>query len=369
MRDKLIGKLRCLQAAVLVFFIIHGGVFGPGVNLLIKVAEEDMWMATIIGCILGFIPFYLYISLSAKHPDKNIFEIIESSLGKFFGKCIVTLITLFAISFVLYYFWNLTNLISSQYLYKTPQLFVYIIFAVPMIYILSKGIKVALRSITIIFFLTMILYIITFISLVPQAHVDNLFPILKDGILPVIHAAFGFVAYCITPLLFIGAIPVHYYEDKENYKKYMIIAYIVACVTVFAIPFLVITIFGIDLAQLYQYPEFQILRRVTIGGFIERVESTLSIQWIFELFVLITIGMYFIKQGVYHIFHIKKNWVKVGLNGLFLIFSIFASINFFSNNTIANQISVRQYPFVCYGFLIFFLLLYIFISIKKKRKS
>ena len=367
MRDKLIGKLRCFQAAILLFFIIHGGIFGTGVNILLKLAEEDMWIATITGIILGFIPFYLYISLSTKHPDKNIFEIIESVFGKGIGKVIVAIITLFAISFTLFYFWDLTNLISSQYLYNTPQLFVYIIFAIPLVYILSKGIKVALRSIVVIFFITMILYIITFVSLVPQAQIINLYPILKNGIAPVIHAAFGFIAYCISPILFIGAIPVHYYEDKENYKKYMIISYIISSITVFAIPFLVITVFGIDLAQLYQYPEFQILRRVSIGGFIERVESTLSIQWIFELFVLITMGMYFIKQGIYHIFHVKKNWLKTVLNGLFLIVSIICSINFFENNTVANQFSVRQYPFVCYGFLLFFFLLYVIISLKKKR--
>ena len=41
MKDRLIGKLRCLQSAVLVFFIIHGGIFGAGINLLIKISKED----------------------------------------------------------------------------------------------------------------------------------------------------------------------------------------------------------------------------------------------------------------------------------------------------------------------------------------
>ena len=71
MRDRLIGKLRCLQSAVLVFFIIHGGIFGAGINLLIKVSKEDMWLSTLIGCMIGFIPFYLYASLSTKYPDKK----------------------------------------------------------------------------------------------------------------------------------------------------------------------------------------------------------------------------------------------------------------------------------------------------------
>jgi len=369
MRDKLIGKLRCVEAAILVFFIIHGGIFGAGVNILVKTAEEDMWLACLIGCILGFIPFYAYISLSNAHPDKNIFEIVESVFGKILGKVMVFIITLFAISFILFYFWNLTNLISSQYLYNTPQIFIYIIFAIPLIYILSKGIKVALQSIIIIFVITAIIYIITFFSLLPQSNFLNLMPILKDGILPVLEAALGFIAYSITPLLFIGSIPVHYYEDKENYKKYMIIGYIISCLAVFAIPYLVITIFGIDLVQLYQYPEFQILKRVSIGGFIERIESTLSIQWIFELFVLITIGMYFIKQGIYHVFYIKNKNIKAVLNVVFLIISIIGSSIIFRNNTIANQFSVKLYPYVCYGFLMFFFILYTIISIKKKRKS
>lgn len=369
MRDKLIGKLRCLQAAIIVFFIINGGIFGSGINMLIKTSEEDVWLATILGIILGFIPFYMFISLSASNPDRNIFEIIESIFGKIFGKVIVTIITIFAISFVLFSYWHLTNLISSQYLYKTPQLFIYILFAIPMIYILSKGIKVAIRSTTIIFFITIFLYIITFVSLVPQVKIINLFPILKNGITPVISTSFGYIAYSVVPTIFLGAIPVHYYEDKKNYKKYMIISYVVSSMTVFVIPFLIITIFGIDLAQLYQYPEFQILRRVSLGGFIERIESTLSLQWIFELFVLIVIGMYFIKQGIYHILHIKNNYLKLGLNGLFLILSIIGSLNFFRNNTMANQFSVNQYPMVCYGFLVFFFIIYILVALKKKRKG
>lgn len=367
MRDKLIGKLRCFQAALLVFFIIHGGMFGAGVNLLLKIAHEDAWIAGILGSIIGFIPFYLFVSFATTHPDGNIFESMETLFGKIFGKIISIIITLFVISFILIYFWNLTNLISSQYLYKTPQLFIYIIFAIPLIYLLLKGIKITLRSITIIFFITTFLYAITFFSLIPQVHFDNVLPILKDGIPPIIEAALGFVAYCISPLIFINAIPVHYYEDKENYKKYMIISYIISSISINIVPFLLVSIFGIDLAALYQYPEFQILRRVSIGGFIERVESTLSIQWIFELFVLVAMGMYFIKQGVYHIFHVKKNYVKTGLNGLFLIIFIFSSLHLFENNTGANEFTVHIYPFVCYGFLLIFGVIYLFNFIQKKR--
>ena len=66
------------------------------------------------------------------------------------------------------------------------------------------------------------------------------------------------------------------YLIRINYSK----------LCVFAIPFLVMSVFGVELATLYQYPEFQILRRVSLGGFIERVESTLSIQWINLITVL-----------------------------------------------------------------------------------
>lgn len=367
MRDRLIGKLRCFQAAILVFFLMHGGIFGTGVNLLIKVAKEDMWIATIIGIIIGFILFYLFISLSAKYPDKNIFEIIESICGKFISKFIIILITLFVATFTLLAYWTLTNLISSQYLYQTPQLFVYIIFAIPIIYILSKGLKVTLRSIIIIFFITAILYIITFIGLVPQVKFSNILPILKDGIISPIKASFGYIAYVITPLFFISTIPVNYYEDKKNYKKYMTISYIISSITIFAITFLVISVFGIELVDLYQYPEFQILRRVSFGGFIERVESTLSIQWVLELFVLITIGMYFIKQGAYHILCIKNKKIKFWLNGIFIIVAILFSLNFFKNNTIANQFSINVYPFICYGFLTFFFIFYLITILKKKH--
>lgn len=367
MRDKFIGKLRCFQASLMVFFILFSGIFGTGINLILKIAEEDCWISAFVTIFLGFIPFYIFLKISASYPNKNIFEIIDYICGKNLGKIINFIIILFSSSFLLLNFWSLTNLISSQFLYKTPQIFVYIIFMIPIVYMLSKKLNVILQSTVLIFFITILLYFITSISLLPQVNILNILPILKNGIAPVIEASFGLTIYCILPLFFISSIPVYYYEDKQNYTKYMIISYFISCLLIFIIPFFIVSVFGIELSQLYQYPEFQILRRISIGGFIERIESTLSVQWIFSLFILIIIGLYFIKTGFYHIFKIKNNFIKITVNFIFLIMIIILGLNTFNNNTIANQFSIKQYPFVCYIFLIFIGFLATIIFIKRKR--
>lgn len=367
MNEKFIGKLRCFQAAILVFFIMHGGIFELGTNILFRIAEEDAWISAILSGILGFIPFYIFISISYSHPNHNIFEIIDITCGKVFGKIITILIILLTASFVFFNFWSLTNLISSQFLYKTPQVFIYIIFTIPIVYMLSKNVKVIFRSVILIFFITITLHVLSVMSLATQLKFINLLPILKDGFLPIFEAAFGLIGYTVLPLFFLTAVPNNYYEDRKNYKKYMIISYIISSITLIIVPLFTISIFGINLTELYQYPEFQILRRVSIGGFIERVESTLSIHWICELFILIIVGFYFINQGIQHFISIKSKGIKYGCNTLLLIIAIITSINFFRNNTIANDFSVTTYPFVCYGFLLLIFILYIIMKIRKKR--
>lgn len=369
MRDKMIGKLRSIQPALLLFLIMHGSLFGVTVNLLLKVAEEDCWIAMIVGAILGFIPFYIFISLSTSYPDLNIFEIIEKICGKYLGKFINIIIFLFVIFYISGFFWNLTNLISSQYLYKTPQFFIYMIFAVAIIYIIHSGMEAMFRSIIIVAIMAFILHMISFFGLVSQVNVQNTMPILKNGFSPVIEAAMGYISFCITPIILLSVFPNNHYEDKDKYKKLMSISYIVSSISVFSIIFFIIGVFGIDLAQLYQYPDFQILRRVTIGDFIERIENTLSIHWIYELFSLVTIGIYFLKTEIHYFFNVKSKTIKYVLNISLLTIFIVGSYYMFQNNTIESNFSTKRYPFVAYLFLAIFLIISIIGIIKKKSKK
>lgn len=360
------GKLKLSQIIIILYFICHGSLLGSTVNALFILGHEDSWIVPIIGAIVGIIPFYLSITLMEKFPDKNIFEIIEYQFGKILGKIINILLILFICSYAIIFFWNLTNFISSQYLYSTPQGFIAILFIIPLIYMLSKGIQVILRSGIIVFIFSFSFFIISACALIPQIQISNIFPVLAKGISSPLKCVWISIAYLVLPTFMITCIPKNSYSSQKNFKKYLIISYFIIQLTIWLTIFCILSVFGIELSILYQYPEFQILRRVSIGGFIERVESTLSIHWILDLFMMITFACYFIKSGILHIFHFQKPFIKKYILNIILAIIIFTSVFIFSSNTSANVFLMKNYPIYCFIFLLGIpLITYIILLIKK----
>lgn len=346
------GKLKLSQLMIVLYFICHGSLLGATTNAMFIFSREDSWMVPILSSIIGFIPFYLSIHLMNKFPDQNIFEIIESQFGKIMGKIINIILIGFISSYAMIFFWNLTNFISSQHLYNTPQTFIAILFTIPITYLLSKGIQVILRSSTIIFFLSFIFFSITAVALIPQIQISNIFPIMADGIISPFKSLFAAIGYLVLPLFMITCIPKKSFEKHEHFSKNMILAYFLVQLTIILIVFCILSIFGIELTLLYQYPEFQILRRVSLGGFIERVESTLSIQWILDLLMMITFICYFIKVGISHIFQLKEKKRNHWILNTVIIIILLISLFIFPDNTSANSFLIKTYPIYCYIILL-----------------
>ena len=170
-------EIKLYQIIIVLYFICHGSLCGIGSRTIFSLAHEDAWIIPIISAIIGLVPFLITICIIEKYPNKNIFEIIEYQFGKIIGKILNIILILFVCSYMIFFYWNFTNFISSQYLYNTPQTFITILFIIPIIYLLSKGIKIILRSSIVIFIMTFSFYIIAAIGLVPQIHVENIYPI------------------------------------------------------------------------------------------------------------------------------------------------------------------------------------------------
>ena len=86
--------------------------------------------------------------------------------------------------------------------------------------------------------------------------------------------------------------------------------YILAGLSLLNVIFMTITIFGIGLSKIYEYPCFEILKRVSILDIIDRVGSILVVEWIFALFILISVAVYFLKMTFIQTFTKFKNSKK-----------------------------------------------------------
>ena len=312
----------------LVFFLIRGAFVGICSNNLYHLVGQNGWVSILISSIIGIIPLMFYFFVMKRYPNKNIFDIIKISFGKYIGSIINIVICLFTLIYASSIFYTLTEFIEIEYLYKTPNIFICIMFSICILYLIHKGIKTISKVSLIFFYIFIFLYILTFLGLFKFSDISNLLPFNEYKINTIFTGIYSVLNYNICPLFLLTFIP---YNKISNDKiiKNTLTFYFLGIISILILYFLVITIYGSHFANIFLYPEFHLLKRFNIISSLERLENILSIVYIFEMVISICISLSFISSYIKN----KKIILIILLNILSL--NMFKSYNdsyyFFSN--------------------------------------
>ena len=354
------------EYSILTYFLTRCFFAGVAIHNLTYLARQDSWISVIIAFIVGIIPFLLFYALLNLEPNLNILDITLKYCGKVIGTIINFIFIISVIFHASIVLWNLSNFINSQFLFKTPILAISIIFMIPIIYTVSKGLKTIGRTSTILFLTTIIIYFLSLFSLIGKVELSNIYPIFENGVIPVFDGALITFAYNVIAIYPLLIIPKNNISENNKLGKSLIKFYLYNFITMFIVIFLIITIFGAPLAILYQYPEFHILKTVNVANFFQRVESILAFQWLFDFAVGLMIFVYFIKTALKQTFSLNNKFDKP-LIFIISILIIYLSTIIFENNTIAYDFLGKTYKYV--RVLILFLIPLIVYIISKLRKN
>ncbi len=286
-------KIDSLEYGTFIWFIIRSCFVVTTSGILLLNCQEDAWICIILGIILGLFPSFIYNKIKKKFPDDNIFQINEN-VFKSFGKLINLIISLSVLLLGILIFWILITFITTQFLYTTPPFIVGIFLITPIIYINTKNLKTIGRVSIFCFYITVTFAIIIIAGLFKEINIDNLKPFLYHTPGNIIYSTLIFICYSILPLFLLTVIP----KNKiKNYKtKTNFLFYLLGTLSLLNLMFFNITIFGINLATLYEYSSFHLLKRVDIFEIIDRIETILTIEWILGLIIILSLIVYFLKK-------------------------------------------------------------------------
>lgn len=363
-------RLQFIEIAALIYFIVRSSYIGIGIDCYLHYGKVDGYLSILIGSIIGIIPLLLILKISNINRDKNINQMLETLMGKTIGKIFSILLLGFTFFYATVMFYDLINFIASEYLYKTPYVLIGIMIIIPIIYVLTKGLKTICRTCLILFILSIILYLFSIIGLIPNFSFNKMLPFLENGISGPFIGAFHHIAYAILPLLTLTIIPRKDFEgDKKNDKR-IILTHTISVILIFISLCNVIGVLGIDLALLYQYPDYHMLRRIQVGGFIQRTESILAIQWLLCLFVMIVFCMYYCLKTTSFLLPKWKSKNDRILQLLFPIGMLILSRNLFQNNTSFVSFTIYSFPIYIYVFFLGIpIIIFIVYLIKKLQKK
>ena len=354
-------KISYIELSSILLTIIITFNSGITINILKNSSGINSWISIILSYIIGIIPILLTIYISNYQDKLNIFEKNKSLFGILLGNIInlLLIIIIFIIGITILY--NITNFITTQYIYHTPILITSIIFLSVVIYCSTKEINVICHISIILMSINIILYLLSSISLINEIKLDNLLPILKTNPLNIIIPSLKISSINTLPTIILLIIPKDNITNKKKYNKSIIISYIIGSILSLFTIISTISVLGINLTKVFIYPEYMVLKKIKLLGFLERTENILSIQWITESYIYLTIIIYTISKNITNN-HKKFIYINI-ITGLLLVLT---SNYIFKNITIFNNFINKKFIYITSTLLIIYIIISIKIIINKR---
>lgn len=355
-------KITNLELGSIIYFITNAFFIGISFNSLIVNLKQNSYLGVLFGGVMGLLPLLVYIYYFNYKPKLSINEKNIALFGNTVGNIINFIILLFTLFLIIILFSNLVMFIQSDYLSKTPLILIIITFIVPIYYSIYTGLKSICRVSLIFFFVTIIISLFVDTSLSIQIDINNFKPTFFNN--SYIYGFISYISYNVIPLYLINIIPKYEIMNNNKTNKYIITFYIISFFSILISLTDILGIFGINLSLLYKYPEFQVLKKVSLIGLSSRIDSILFIKWIFSIIISINIGMYYIVSTSKSIIKEKHN-IFLTIYCLILI----SSVLIIPNDLFLGFLSANILPIIfIIVFLLMFLLFYFKINYSKKVK-
>ena len=334
------NKLNPLQFSCLLIFPILSMFSGIGLYNIIKISNIDSYISTIISTILGLLIILLFINILNYEKDLTLPEKNIKLFGPLIGNIINYIINILTLIIAISLIYSISNFIISQFLSATPPIIILVLMSLTTIYAISKGIETISRTSIIFFIIIILLTITSTIGLIPNFDIKNIKPILEHGINPTIKGGIILTLTNIVPIFILLIIPKNNITNNNKVSKYIIITYLISMLFIFLATLLTIASLGTHLLNLFPPPEYMVLKKISILGFIDRIENIIYIKWLLTDFISFTLLIYYISNSI----NKKKKQIIIPI--ITTIIVIYLSQLLFKDNTIFKHYTTSIYPYL-----------------------
>ncbi|WP_102399936.1 GerAB/ArcD/ProY family transporter [Haloimpatiens massiliensis] len=301
------------QLQLLVFTYILGPflIFGIGSEL-----KQDAWIAATLALVLSIPVVILYGKLMNLYPGKNIFNILEISFGKVFGKILSIIVIFHALLLGAYILNDFIDFAKLTALFYTPKFIPILIIGILSIWILNAGIDVLANWVQ--FFIRGILIFIffTWLLLIPQMNAANLQPVFQSGLGKISTQALKIVALPFSELI----IFLNFCDCVKSDKNTCIFVKPLIAAGVIVITGIIVQIMllGGEIYSTQYYPSYEAIKRMVFKGEFQRLEIIASVAFIITQFTEFSLCVLGVSKGIQSVFNLE-NYRDILVPTMFLV--------------------------------------------------
>ena len=285
---------------LIVFLIGSATLFIMGLE-----AKMDIWLAILVAIAASTLILGMYARILSILPESDFFQTLEKLLGRPVTIIMVLLLTWFSFDLGNIVLTNYGQFVYTVGLTETPKEVIYL----SMILVCGIAVKSGLEAlgrwskifvVLIIGFLMMMIAVLT-----TRADINNLKPILNEGIAPVFKGALGVISFPLAEtVVFLLVLPA-FKKGVSKYKIYMKSLYVVGGL-ILVISTLEVMLFGAAFAETVAYPSYLALSIADVGIKINRLEPIAAAVFTFAVFFKISILLLAACKGIAYVFKLKN---------------------------------------------------------------
>ena len=335
-----------IKTGNLAYFLSRSLFLGGGISLLFLNANKDAYIAIILGSLLGIGIIYL-ISLVSKRIDQPLNEYLKEKSILNISIRIIFIIYIIFLIFILLII--LATFLYSYFLIFTPSIISCLPFVFLATYLNSKSIKNISLIAGVLLVLSLVLVFLKTILLANEIDFSNIMPILTVKPSNLFITALIFSVLSTAPFLTI--------IDEQTTFKENIKYYLISMLTIFIVVLTITVVLG-EMVNIYSYPEYSVLRKISLFNFIENIENFVSAGWFFDIFIILSVCSLKLKNLI----NVKSSLVPFIISVIILyIVNIFIANNFYNSMAI-----YKVFPIILAVFMAILLILFMLKRSKKK---
>ena len=298
-------KINPYQFLILVIFFTIGTGILIVPSALAAEAKQDAWIAAIIGTGIGLLVIWLFTTIALWFPHLTYIQINEKIFGKWIGKAVSVLfvsMATFYTSSLLYYS---ATFITTNVMPNTPMVALNIL----MVGIVVMGVRLGLETIArsaeilIVIFLVLFLILVVFVS--PQIKFENIQPVFEVGATKIVQSSIYFVTSSSVNAIVLLMIFPAFINKMKQAKKFFLLGNLIGGIFIIMLTFLSVSILGAEDTARQVYPGYELVKRINVGDFVQRIEGFMGSLWFIALYFKTILYFYASVLGIAQILNLK----------------------------------------------------------------
>lgn len=334
------ARLSGWQMLTLTFCFVCATTFLLLPGKIIEHAKQYGWAVCVWSFMYGVLLAMLWLLLSNLYPGQSIVQIANKALGKWAGGFVTALYILYFIQVASWVTRNLGDFMHTSFMPRTPITVFNIVVLVVCAYAVVKGIEsIAMVSELVTPYIVIAFWIpfTVMLKVWDWRAFNNAEPFrLWETFLQTKYAlAFPFMELVMFMMLFPFV--------KRNGKRAFVAGIVSGGVILSLCVYMTIGILGLERGSNHIYPVFTIFREMKFIGFLEHLESILSINIFLLVCLKISLLFYCAVLAICQLFHIERRSVVA-----YPLVWIISACSLLFDNVIENMEWVQTYLFDYY---------------------